>query len=252
MQKATTSEKMDEFLTLYCKWTGSSIYTERGIKLLQWSAWLVSRMTKGKYEDISSSLRKLYTDLSMMRYVLRLYGFPTAIEGIRSGSWAGGSWEDKRIQKLGKIMAWSMAVYYPFEHLAWAKWTMPKLIPKLDANRLSAWSCRCWCVYIFAELLSSCFKIKELEKKLNILQQGSSVQNTTMLTKSSDERSVILHSIYMNKLQILRDIFFAAPCINWSMNQWATNPWLSEAWCNGLSFAEAVVCIHQSLCGLRF
>mmetsp|Transcript_17139 Transcript_17139/g.32431 ORF Transcript_17139/g.32431 Transcript_17139/m.32431 type:complete len:245 (-) Transcript_17139:69-803(-) len=244
---------MDQFLSLYCKWTSSSTYTERGIKMLQWTTWLVSRITKGKYEDVSSSLRKLYTELSMMRYVLRLYGFPTAIEGIRSGSWAGGPWEDKRIRKLGKIMAWSMAAYYPLEHLAWAKWTMPKLMPKIDANRFSAWSCRCWSVYIVAELLCSWLKIKELEKRLCILKEGS-VQNNRILEdgEKSNENSVILHSIYMNKLQILRDVFFAAPCINWSMNQWATNPWLSEAWCNGLSFAEAVVCIHQSLCGLRF
>lgn len=242
------AENIDKFLAYYCKWTSDSLLTERGIKLLQWSTWLLSYVTKEKYETASSSLRKLYNDLSMMRYVLRLYGFPTAVEGIRSGSWAGGTWEDGRIKKLGKIMAWSMAIYYPFEHLAWAKWTMPRLMPKYDANRLSAWSCRCWTVYIVSEIICSILKIKELNKKMTLLYDG--VPHNHTHSENLKEKCLIKHSIYMNKLQILRDVFFAAPCINWSMDEWATNPWLSEVWCNGLSLAEAVTCIYQSICGL--
>lgn len=245
----SSSEKIDRFLSLYCKWTASSTLTERGIKMLQWTAWLLSQLTKDKYKILSPCLRKLYSDLSIMRYVLRLYGIPTAIEGIRSGSRSGGTWKDKRIKLLGNVMAWSMAAYYPLEHIAWAKWTMPQLMPKVDGNRFSAWSCRFWMVFIIAEMTNSVLKNKELGEELRSIDKraNDSDDSEAAISKSN----AIEKSMHMNRLQIMRDILFTGPCINWSLDEWATNPWLSENWCNGISFTEALTCMYQSVYSLQ-
>jgi len=178
-----------------------------------------------------------------MRYVLRLYGMPTAIEAIRSGSWGAGAWKDNRIKQLGSVMAYSMAVFYPLEHVAWAQWNMPKLMPKVDGNKLSAWSCRFWLVYILAEMASAVLKNRELESELRCVDKDVKGPN--------DEALAIAKSMKMNKLQIVRDILFTGPCINWALDEWATNPWLSENWCNGLSFAEALTCMYQSIYSLQ-
>eukprot|EP00591_Stephanopyxis_turris_P010045 CAMPEP_0195509208 /NCGR_PEP_ID=MMETSP0794_2-20130614/2215_1 /TAXON_ID=515487 /ORGANISM="Stephanopyxis turris, Strain CCMP 815" /LENGTH=291 /DNA_ID=CAMNT_0040636373 /DNA_START=42 /DNA_END=917 /DNA_ORIENTATION=+ len=237
-QPQPKQNKIDTFLSLYCKWTASSTLSERGIKMAQWTVWLLSQLSKNKNKVLSSSLRKLYSDLSMMRYVLRLYGMPVAIEGVRSGSWSGGKWKDSRIHKLSTLMAWSMVLYHPLEHLAWAQWTMPKLIPKsrVDGNRLSAWSCRFWAVYIVADFYGSILKNRELEEEKCAKQQDA-----------DPEQQAIEKTMFMNKLQIVRNIFYIAPCINWALDDWATNPWLSENWCNGLSLAEAITCMYQSI-----
>jgi len=248
-QEKSRSEKIDRFLFLYCKWTASSMLTERGIKMLQWTAWLLSQLTKDKYKILSPSLRKLYSDLSIMRYVLRLNLLPTAIQAIRSGSWPGGTWKDKRIHQLGNVMAWSMAAYYPLEHIAWAKWSMPKLMPKVDGNKLSAWSCRFWMVYIIAEMTCSVLKNRELGEELRSIDNNMRESDDSEAV--SAESQEIGKSMRMNRLQIIRDLLFTAPCVNWSLNNWATNPWLSENWCNGLSFAEALTCMHQSIYGLQ-
>ena len=213
------SEKIDRFLSLYCKWASSSLLTERGIKMLQWTMWLISQLTKDKYKTLSPSVRKIYSDLSMMRYVLRLYGMPTAIEAIRSGSWGAGSWKDTRIKQLGNVMAWSMAVYYPLEHVAWAQWTMPKLIPtKVDGNKLSAWSCRFWMVYILAEMASAVLKNRELESQLRCIDKDVKGPNDEALYVI-ESQATIAKSIKMNKLQIVRDILFTGPCITWALDE---------------------------------
>jgi hypothetical protein len=234
----TRQNKLNKFLTIYCTWAGSSVYSERGIKLAQWLAWLLSQMTKNTKtfgSDLSPTLRKIYSDLSMMRYFLRFYGLPVAIEGVIHND--GNQWKDVRIQKLSKIMAWSMVFYYPLEHAAAIKWNMPKFFQRVDANIFSAWSCRCWLVYILGDLISSYLKVRELE-------HASNEENHSQDTKELD---VIQKSIVMNRLQLLRNILYLPPCISWSRNDWATNPWLSENWVNGLSLAEAITNIYQSI-----
>ncbi len=244
---------IDYFLSQFGKFADKSLFMERGIKLVQWTFWLVSKLTKNHQrlpKDLSPSLRKVYSDLTMMRYVLRFYGFPPALQAvIHPGSWAGSppnkqSWEDKRIVKLADIMAWSMFFYHPLEHIAFAQWKMPKLLRRVDGNKLSAVSCRFWLVYIFADWISSYLKNCELQK-----------YKTLLLSKEEDasselEINQIEKCIKMNKLQMVRNFFFAPPCFTWSLNKWATDPLLSENIVNGMSWAEAIVCLYQSLLSL--
>lgn len=251
--------KMDAFYTKYYKFTNSSLFTERGIKLIQWTMWLLSQLTKNNQrfsKHLSPSLRKFYGDLSLMRYVLRLYGMPLAYDGIRKlGSWAGSppyalSWKDERITKLGNVMAWSMFIYYPLEHLAYGNWIMPKVV-KVDGNKLSAWSCRCWLVYIVADWLSAFLKNCELgEKKAMLLEMAQSPMPSDQQTQQEEviiTTEEIDKCMQMNRLQMVRNFFFTPPCLNWAWDNWDTDPILSENIVNGMSLAEALVCFYQTL-----
>jgi hypothetical protein len=122
---------------------------------MQWTIWLASYIKK------SSGLKKLSTDLSFARYAVRLLGLPSSVEAARTGSW-GGSTTNPWIRKLGKVMAWSMIGYYPLENLAYLRWTSPQLLPGHNAEKWSAYSCRCWLLYIVADITKSTIKLKEL------------------------------------------------------------------------------------------
>ena len=164
----TPSSKLDKFLATYGSFSGSTFTADQGIKILQWSSWAISYATQTKHTNLSPSLRKLYNELSMSRYILRFYGFFQSLEGYRSGSWAGGSWDNPQIAKIAKyLMAGSMLAYYPLEHLAYAGWQMPKLV-KVNANKISAISCGFWTAYIVGDFWVSCLKWKELKMKLMI------------------------------------------------------------------------------------
>ncbi len=248
--------RIDNFLNLYSKFTDKSMFTERGIKLLQWTIWLVSQLTKNNQrlpKDFSPSFRKLYVDLSNMRYVLRFYGFPGCWAAVRKpGCWAGSppyslTWKDERISKLANLMAWSMLVYYPLEHVAFANWTMPKLLRRVDGNKLSAWSCRFWLVFIVADWVGSYLKNCELSnhRKLLLANAMSNVHGDQNGGSTKEIRD-IENCIKMNRIQMARNFFFFPPCLNWSLDKWATDPLLSENFVNGFSLAEAIVCIYQS------
>jgi len=162
------SSRFDSFLSKYGTFSGSTFTADQGIKILQWSSWAISyATTKSNNVNISPSLRKLYNELSMARYILRFYGMLQSLEGYRSGSWAGGSWDNPLIGKIAKyVMAGSMLVYYPLEHVAYAGWQMPKLV-KVNANKISAISCCFWTAYIVGDFWVSCLKWKELKLKLS-------------------------------------------------------------------------------------
>jgi hypothetical protein len=170
LKQSTTpiSSRLDRFLSKYGTFSGSTFTADQGIKILQWSSWAISyATTKSSNVTISPSLRKLYNELSMARYVLRFYGMLQSLEGYRSGSWAGGSWDNPLIAKIAKyIMAGSMLAYYPLEHVAYAGWQMPKLV-KVNANKISAISCCFWTAYIVGDFWVSCLKWKELKMKLS-------------------------------------------------------------------------------------
>ena len=204
ISSSTLSRKLDDFLIFWNEWSSSSLRTDQGLKLLQWSFWAASRLTapgtptpgyRGNFNrrylnpELSPALRKCYADMSLVRYCLRLYGLPSSIEAVRSGSWSAG-WEDPRIHKLGKIMAWSMAVYYPFEHVAFTGWVVPKFSRQfVDECRWSAISCRFWSIYIVSDFASSVLKLKELAKRReNVareIQSGSITENEVCRTGRS-------------------------------------------------------------------
>jgi hypothetical protein len=167
MTPPTTKSILDRFLVHMVKFTSSAANQDKGLKLFQWTLLLCSKLSQSKQRE---GLAKVSSDISFARYLLRFYGLPACLEAIRSGSWGGAS---KWSQALGKAMAWSMLVYHPLEHVAYLKWTSPHLLPPtVNANRLSAMSCRFWLLYLVCEMLQSVLHLHELEQTRKTLLDG--------------------------------------------------------------------------------
>jgi hypothetical protein len=231
---APKQNALDNFLRNYVKFTSSALNTDRSLKLLQWTLWLASYMKK------SQGLKKLSLDLSFARYALRLLGLPASMEAARNGSWG-----NKTHPWLGQIMAWSMIGYYPMEHVAYVRWQAPQLLPNQSAERWSAWSCRCWLLYIVADMTQSTLKLKGLLKdKREILEKEAANEEG----KQENDALILVNDLIRNEqLQIVRSLLFTLPAIHWSLPKWDTHPWLKESVVNGLMWAEAVVSMYQSL-----
>ena len=252
---------LDNFLNDYGSFTAKTFTADQGLKIIQWSSWAVSYVTassKHHGSTLSPALRKLYGDVSWTRYMLRFYGFLPALEGWRSGSWAGGSWDNPKIAKIAKyLMCGSMMLYYPLEHMAYAGWQMPTLskFTKNNANKISALSCVFWTTYIVGDFWSSCLKWKELKKKFNDLGQLLATKkrddDKDGVTEVVQEQKSIAKSIRLVKIQLMRSLLFILPAVNWSLPNWATNPLLGEATVNGLMLIEAYTSVYQSLIGMK-
>ena len=240
--------RLQQLLQLYVHYISKSLHHDRGIKLLQWTLWLSSRLTRRHRPLLSTSLRTLYNDLSMARYVTRSLGFPAALEATQSGSWSMTSAKYPRLQKvLGQVMAWSMVGYYPTELLAYLHWTVPSLVskhaqqPPRTAERWSYWSCRFWLLYIAAETCQCALAYKErMDEQQQISCAKDNGDDDNKLAKA--ERQQVLR---YSKLQLVRNALFVLPCVQWSLPNWDKDPWLPESLVNGLMWLESVVCLFQ-------
>ncbi|KAL3783505.1 hypothetical protein ACHAW5_006986 [Stephanodiscus triporus] len=246
--------KLDKFLDTWTSFSAKTFTADQGLKVLQYSTWAVCYAARSKRGNLSPGLRKLYNELSMTRYVFRMFGFFQSLEGYRSGSWAGGTWDNPLIAKIAKyLLAGSMIFYYPLDHLAYAGWQMPQLV-RVNANKVSQISCLFWSVYTISDFWVSCLKWKELKEKLGSLEsiltgkkKNDHKEDVAALVK---EEANLLNKIRHIKLQLVRCLLFVLPCINWSLPNWATDPMLSELHLNGLCLAEAYAAVYQSLCSL--
>lgn len=244
---------LDGFLSTYGAFSGKTFTADQGLKVLQWSSWAVSYATRNdpRRADLSGGLNKLYSEISFTRYVLRFYGFFQSLEGYRSGSWAGGEWDNARIGKIAKyLMAGSMMIYYPLEHVAYAGWKMPGLA-RVDANKFSAVSCAFWTAYIVGDFWAGCLKWRELRRKLadvrEALVRRKGEDDKGAMADLPEEERALVNGIRHIKLQVLRCLLFILPAVNWSLPNWATNPLLREWQVNGLMLAEAYTSVYQSL-----
>ena len=248
-------------LDTVCAFGAKTFTTDQGLKIIQWSSWAISYATassKHHKETLSPALRKLYNEVSFTRYVLRFYGLFQSLEGYRSGSWAGGTWDNPKIAKIAKyLMCGSMMLYYPLEHVAYAGWQLPTLskFSRDNANKISALSCVFWTTYIIGDFWSSCLKWNELKKKWNDLGRLLAVKkrddDKAGMMEVEQEQHAIAKRIRLVKLQVIRCLLFILPSVNWSLPNWATNPLLSELPLNGLMLAEAYTSVYQSLVGMR-
>ena len=159
------SSWIDLFLRHYLRFLSSASNQDRALKLLQWTLKFLS--THSKHRLV---LQKLGSDVSNARYVTRFLGLPDSIDALRSGSWGG---DTPLSQRLGRVMAWSMVVYYPCEHLAFLRWTAPDLLKSVNASKMSAYSCRAWFVYIVAETMQSIHNLRDLyNSRQKLLKDG--------------------------------------------------------------------------------
>lgn len=225
---------LDRFLLHYNKFVSSSANQDKGLKFIQWTLWLFSRLHPGKKQ----ALLKCSFDVSFARYLLRFYGMPSALEAVRNSTWEDSisSWG----RTTGKLMAWSMLIYYPLEHVAYLKWTSPELIPSsINANRFSAYSCRFWLVYLVAELVQGSMRLRRLYNERS--QYGEADES------SIKRREQVQVSITSEQIQMVRSAMFTLPCLHWSLPKWDTEPWLSDGVCNGINWVESIVSLYQAI-----
>lgn len=235
-------------LSHYNKFIASAANQDKGLKLLQWTLWLFSKV----YNKKGKALMKTSTDISFARYILRLYGLPTAIEAIQNKTWEDAS-SGLPGRITGKLMALSMIFYYPLEHLAYIRWTSPEVLPgRTTANKLSAYSCRCWLLYLLAEMIQSMVRLKHLyASQRKLLKDGSCDEEPNQDDSDEKSRLELQRSIQNEWIQMSRSALFTLPCFHWSLPNWDTKPWLSESVCNGLMWAESMVSMYQALRSYR-
>jgi Peroxisomal biogenesis factor 11 (PEX11) len=231
---------LERLLKLYCSYMSSPLHQDRGLKFLQWTLWLVSKLFRNPSR--SKHLRKLYLDVSFARYVTRLLGFPAALEAALTGSWTPSSDRyGSAMGWVGRALSWSMAGYYPTEHIAYVQWMLPSAFPpeRRTAERWSYISCRFWLLYVVAEATQCVLQWRELASSApKVNGNNDDDDDDNKLAKA--DREAALRKV---KVLLTRDLLFLLPCINWSLPNWDTDPWLSETVINTLMWLESVVCL---------
>jgi hypothetical protein len=254
-------QRLRRFLKFYVSFFASASHQDQAMKVLQWTLWLLSTScgtgtgtgtgaTSGS-SQARAILRKYYLDIGNVRFATRLLGFPAALEAALSGSWAAtshgqGLSSQGLYRQLGRILAISMLGYYPMEHGAYALWMLPsdstfaaKHRTNRTAERLSAWSCRFWFIYIVAETTQCALQWKELREQ----QQADADADET----KKSNRAATKNAIYNTQLQLTRNALFLLPCIHWALPNWDRQPWLPERVVNTLMWSESIVSLYQSV-----
>lgn len=232
---------LERLLKRYCSYMSSPLHQDRGLKFLQWTLWLFSKLVRNPSR--SKHLRKLYLDVSFARYVTRLLGFPVALEAALTGSWTPSSERFGSAMKwVGRALSWSMAGYYPAEHVAYVQWMLPSAFPpeRRTAERWSYISCRFWLLYVVAEATQCALQWKELASAPTANGKGGHDDDDDDNKLAKADRAAALRKV---KVLLTRDLLFLLPCISWSLPNWDTDPWLSETVINTLMWLESVVCL---------
>jgi Peroxisomal biogenesis factor 11 (PEX11) len=242
-KQGAISKIIEKFLDKYGNYISNSWNQDKILKTVLYSLWMISRFY-AKSPQSKEGLSILSGEILWARYVTRLLGLPTALQGVV----ASNDGVDK-YHGLGKAMAWSMVAYYPLEALAYIKWKAPRWIaPSYSsehrlAERASAWSCRAWVAYIALDMVRS-FQVlaeKPIRKKKH--DDDDDEEDEVRTTLTPQQRT-------SERLQIVRNALYLAPAVHWSLPNWDTHPWLSETTCKTLMWLEAVVCMVQSISNL--
>jgi Peroxisomal biogenesis factor 11 (PEX11) len=252
--------KAKDWLVFYVNFTSLSGNQEKLLKLLQWSLWMIGACIGFQFPiaglEFGAWLQKMSCDVCYARYVTRLLGLPSAVEGAITGSWAVTSSDNQRLDQVyrvfGKILAIVMIGYYPTELVAFALWMKPTAngtVFSLPADTWFYWSMRFWLVYLITELVQSCVQYAELNRQRSLLFQRK--KTDTIATPPLCNAVQQLRSIdaQMNSVRILLvcDSLYLLPCLHWSLPASDTQPWLPLTLVSSLMWAESVVCLYHAL-----
>jgi Peroxisomal biogenesis factor 11 (PEX11) len=269
----TTKDTIHGYLSFYSEFIAKTKHQEILLKLLQWSLWLVGACIIPSSSSnllLPQWIQKLSYDICYARYVTRLLGLPVALEGAMSGSWATtcsvhkNPTLDRTYQIIGLVLAYSMVVYYPVEHIAFFLWMNPnaETVMNLPAATWFYISMRCWLVYLVAELIQCIIKYHELQRHQYAIRQSkktdnqnneseetyTTADNCSDIDISNDVTPKELNDeMYDVTLLFVRNLFYIAPCFHWSMSTWDSDPLLSDVALNGLMWMEAVICLYQAI-----
>ncbi|CAM9613045.1 unnamed protein product, partial [Heterosigma akashiwo] len=145
------------FLDRYVGYTYDLYFSDKIVKILGYGLGTLSgcgRLLGYENERVLSGLDALSGEISMARMVYRLTnGLTQSLEALKNDSWAGGDWQDKRIKKIYKAMAWCNLGYHVGEAWGWAAAYAPEAVP-LPASSAKFWAVTCytWLAYVVLEL----------------------------------------------------------------------------------------------------
>ena len=267
------------FLSSYLRFIQSPHRQDSILKIAQYSLWLLSKFYGNKVTRNNTSLRvadslvKLSSEISWARYVNRFFGLPGIINDLDSRNWAS----DNSCKRLGQAMTWTMIFFYPLEHMAYISWKAPHLLFRGRvggycsssshlASRASAWSCRFWLSYLVLDIFRCMLSLREKPRQPSELKLARSrsdddshkLKNGEICkegpkqdeaSSSSSKNNVV--SVRTEHLQIVRNILYVLPAIQWSLPNWDTQPCLPGDLVNGLCWLESVVGLYQGVHNFR-
>ena len=127
------------------------------------------------------------------------------------------------------------------------------------ASATSAWSCRFWATWIVLDILRCTLVLRDI--------QQTSHSSSGTAKRALDDNDEVNHkeidkeeeptqhqdgdkeiaTVRTEHLQIVRNMLYLLPAINWSLPQWDTQPWLSGDLVNGLCWLESLVGLYQGV-----
>jgi hypothetical protein len=244
---------LGSFLRRYTAAVGQSVHQDRLLKTLQYTLWWYAQLAPAKPQAATT----LATQVSWARFVTRLTDWPTALEAVWNDSWislhdddddnAGGALT-RLGRGCGRLLAWSMLVYYPAEHMALLQWQLPTSLGRIQrvAERASAWSCRAWLVYLLTDIFQSTLALRQQQQ-----QQQARRRRRRQLeaTHQEDPDKGNDHACRPAKLQVValaRNALFVLPALHWSLPQWDRQPWLKSTTVNTFMWMEALLSLYQT------
>ncbi|GMI55839.1 hypothetical protein ScalyP_jg8138 [Parmales sp. scaly parma] len=245
-QPSPNLNKLKRLLTKLQIFSSNSSTNDQGLKILNYTVSILASFAPDLSisPNTESILNNLSSTIFMARYVPRFWGFTDALDGLVNGTWAppADSTEHspenlKTLTTVASCQALSMCLYHPCELLAWFGWTAKIENRYLNPDRMSAYSCRAWLVYILLSVYAGGLKMKELQEK-----RGGGGNGNGKKEGESEEFDAQMKSL---KTRMLRDALYIVPALTWSLPQWATNPLVGKKTVNTLCFVEAMVNLND-------
>lgn len=268
-------------LQRYSTAMGKSLHRDRLLKTLQYTLWwyahlLLSSSLSSSHNRARQAAAAAATNLSAeicwARYLTRAVEWPTAWEGLVNDSWAP-SWssstsccdnnsnddddDDKAMQGLlpklgkllGRLLAASMVIYYPAEHLAFGHWKVWSTTRGRWAEQYSAWSCRAWLVYILTDVVQGYLSLTT-QGPLTCQKNDNNDANDNGDNNNDEnwEQAKAAQKLVRHKQHVVlaRNLLFLLPAYHWSLPDWDKRPWLSPPTVNLLMWLEAMLSLYQT------
>jgi len=115
----------------------------------------IARASKSSFTEFLGDFKGR---LSETRVINRLLiGLPASIEGYLAYGDAATT-----EAFLGKLMAFSMVLYHPIEHVWWASTLKSSPFAWIDGNKWRQWTCRCWLVYVVCDFIGTLRRLNQI------------------------------------------------------------------------------------------
>mmetsp|Transcript_14704 Transcript_14704/g.40651 ORF Transcript_14704/g.40651 Transcript_14704/m.40651 type:complete len:330 (-) Transcript_14704:1389-2378(-) len=236
-RRANILQPLDDFLAKLVRFFATSSGKERTMKLVQYMLWFLSHYYCSG--QTRTSLENLSGEVLWARYVLRFFGWPSAIQAARTNCWAPG--------RIGRLLAWSMVAYFPLEHAAYLHWKAPQLMrssrPSQVANTLSAWSCRFWMVYIMVDTYRALRSLQDLQR-VQQQQQFNDASSPLDSSHDYDDHGTAIQ-IQNERIGLLRNFLSCVPAYHWSFDTGESG--VSNVTVKGMMLTDAVVGFYQEV-----